>query len=131
MTAVDTNVVVRVLTNDDPDQSARAAKLLAREPVLLPTTVLLESEWALRYAYGLDRAAIGGAFKKLLGLPTVTMENSSAVVQALDWYDAGLDLADALHLATAREAGAERLATFDRAFVKTAKRLQAGDVVQP
>jgi predicted nucleic acid-binding protein len=131
VTAVDTNVVVRVPVNDDADQSPRAAKLLSGERVLLRTTVLPESEWVLRYAYELDRTAISGAFRKLLGLPTVTPEDASAAVEALRWYDEGLELADALHLATAGEAGAGRFATFDRALATRGRRLHAGEMVEP
>lgn len=46
-------------------------------------------------------------------------------------YDEGLELADALHLAAAREAGAGRFATFDGALTKRARRLHAADAVEP
>ena len=65
MTALVTNVVVRLLTNDDPAQASRAATLLAREQVLIPLSVVLETEWVLRSVYGLERGPVVNA---LLGL---------------------------------------------------------------
>ena len=53
MIAVDTNVLVRLLTGDDPAQTRRAADLFAQESILIPKTVLLETEWVLRYRYEL------------------------------------------------------------------------------
>ncbi|OIP33954.1 MAG: VapC toxin family PIN domain ribonuclease [Deltaproteobacteria bacterium CG2_30_66_27] len=100
MIAVDTNVWVRYVTNDDPVQAKRAVKLLsAADSVYVPKTVLLELEWVLRAAYELPRAAILNAMSQILGLPVVSVEQSVQVAQALDWYRDGLDFADALHVA--------------------------------
>ena len=121
MIAVDTNVVVRVLTNDDPAQASAAATLLERETVFLPVSVVLETEWVLRSVYGLDRETVARSLRAFLGVPTVTAEAAGRVGQALQWYEKGLDFADALHLASATEAGAERLATFDSMFRRRAE----------
>ncbi|RMF86012.1 MAG: type II toxin-antitoxin system VapC family toxin [Nitrospirae bacterium] len=123
MTALDTNLVVRLLVNDDPRQAARVVHLIQRERVFLPKTVLLECEWVLRHAYGLDRGVILGAFEKLLGLDHLTVEDGAAVEQALAWYAQGLDLADALHLASSQ--GASAFATFDLRLRRRARRLEA------
>lgn len=56
--AVDTNVVVRLLTNDDPAQARRAAAFFADHEIFIAVTVLLETEWVLRHAYDLERSAI-------------------------------------------------------------------------
>ena len=53
MIAVDTNVLVRLLTGDDPAQTQRSVELFAQESILIPKTVLLETEWVLRYSYEL------------------------------------------------------------------------------
>jgi len=130
MIAIDANVVVRFLTRDDPGQAARAKALLLAESVFLSKTVLLESEWVLRSGYRLARDAIAAAFRGLLGLPGATVEDPPAVAQALAWYDGGLDLADALHLASSGPAG--KLATFDEALVRRANTLpRAPAVVEP
>jgi predicted nucleic-acid-binding protein len=121
--AIDTNVVVRLLTNDDPAQAARAADLLARERVLVPKTVLLETEWVLRYSYELPSSAVLSAFRKLLGLPQVAAEDGTAIARALELYEGGMDFADALHLASARDATA--FATFDTRLAKRAGRESA------
>lgn len=122
MIAVDTNVLVRVITNDDLAQASRAAKLLARpDRVFVPKTVVLELEWVLRSAYGIDRQAIAAAIHRLQDLSNVEMEDDSVVALALNWYEAGLDFADGLHLASA---GPDLdFATFDAALRKKARRL--------
>ena len=122
MIAVDTNVVVRFLTNDDHAQAARARALLRDNPIFLAKTVLLESEWVLRSGYGFAPEAIAAAFRGLLGLPGVAVEDPPAIRQAMDWYGRGFDFADALHLASS--AGATGFATFDKAL---ARRLRALD----
>ena len=53
--ALDTNVVVRFLTNDDAIQARRARRLIEQNEVVIPLTVLLEAEWVLRAAYGFNR----------------------------------------------------------------------------
>jgi predicted nucleic-acid-binding protein len=61
--AVDTNVLVRYFTNDDPEQARRAASLLAGpETVYVAHSVLMELEWVLRAIYELPRPAILTAF---------------------------------------------------------------------
>jgi predicted nucleic-acid-binding protein len=120
--AVDTNVLVRVITNDDPAQASRAAKLLARpDRVFVPKTVVLELEWVLRSGYGIDRQGIATAIHRLQYLSNVEIEDDSIVALALTWYEAGMDFADGLHLASAGP-GLD-FATFDAALRKRARRL--------
>lgn len=123
MISVDTNVLVRVLVNDDPAQAKRATALLGAGPVWLTKTVLLETEWVLRYTYELDVAAIGMAFTKLLAVPGIDVEDRAAVGLALGWHQRGMDFADALHLASS--AAATAFATFDRRLAKAATRAAA------
>lgn len=118
MLAVDTNVIVRLVTNDEPKQAKRAAQAFALGPVFIAKTVLLECEWVLSYSYGIERMGIERSFRGLLGLPNVTVEDADAVVRALEWYAAGFDFADALHLASS--ARARRFLTFDEKFAKRA-----------
>ncbi len=127
MIALDTNVVVRLLVDDHPEQTRRARRLLEARPVIILPTVLLEAEWVLRGAYRLVPGAIASSFRKLLGVPGVAAENADAIAQAIDWYERGLDFADALHLALAGEA--EGLATFDARLARRAARLSPGRVV--
>ena len=131
MIGVDTNLVVRVLTNDDPEQARRAAALLSREQILVPTTVVLETAWVLRHAYGLDRDAIAGALRKLLGLPQVAAEAPDTLARALVWYEQGVDFADALHLSVTQSKGADGFASFDQGFLRRAAPLAAIDLIEP
>lgn len=126
MIALDTNVVVRLLVNDDPGQTRRARKLLESRTALLVPTVLLETEWVLRGAYDIGRPAIAASLRKLVGLPSIALGNAEAVAHALEWFEAGLDFADALHLALAGDA--EGFATFDARLAKRARRITARDV---
>ena len=121
MLAVDTNVVVRFLTADDPKQSRRALALIRDTRVWIAKTVLLETEWVLRslYGFGVERVAV--AFQLLVGLPTVHVEDAQAVQRALGWFAAGLEFGDALHLASRDRA--EAFVTFDNNFRKRASRL--------
>lgn len=129
MIALDTNVVVRFVTNDEPKQASRARKVIETDDVLIPASVLLESEWVLRAAYGFDADAIRKAFQGLMGLPTVHVESSERVAMALGWYEAGLDFADALHLASS--SGADQFATFDEKLLRRAKTIRGLAVVSP
>jgi predicted nucleic-acid-binding protein len=117
--AIDTNVVVRFLTRDDPVQAARARALIGTGSVLALQTVILETEWVLRTQYRFDRGAIARGLRQLLGLPGVTVEKPEAVAQALDLHHQGFDFADALHLASSR--GADAFATFDHALRRRAR----------
>jgi predicted nucleic-acid-binding protein len=129
--AVDTNILVRYLVEDDVAQTDRAEAVLRSGSVLLAKTVLLETEWVLRTLYRFERAAIEGGLTRLLGLPGIEVEDRPAIARALAWYGQNrLDFADALHLASSRHADA--FATFDQALRRRARGLgEAIPVVAP
>jgi len=119
-------VIVRLLTQDDARQSSRARAIFERETkIFIAESVLLETEWVLRFAYGFKKQQVVDAFRKLLGLKSIRVNDGWVVRAAIDWHEQGLDFADALHLATGRDA--TTLLTFDRPFVKAASKL-AGNV---
>lgn len=119
MIAIDTNLLVRYITNDDPLQARQAlAVLAAQEAVFVSRTVLLELEWVLRAAYGLPREAIEHALLTILGLPSVVPEHPTQIALALEGYRQGLDFADALHYTAAEQARA--LLTFDKKMLRRA-----------
>jgi predicted nucleic-acid-binding protein len=126
MTAVDTNIVVRLLTGDDLKQAATAKSLFQRQPVWIAKTVLLETGGVLRSLYGYEESAIRDAFIKLLGLKNVHVEDEPSVAAALALTAQGIDLADALHLSS-RPSGAA-FVSFDRSFVRRAKRASVAGV---
>jgi len=116
--AVDTNVVVRFLTGDEPAQAERARAIFERETILLLKTVLLETEWVLRSLYRFNRVQIADALMAMIALPAVECEDLNAITKAIGWMRNGLDFADALHLASAKPAG--KFATLDGELAKRA-----------
>jgi predicted nucleic-acid-binding protein len=127
--AIDTNVVVRFLTGDDPAQAVRARKLIDAGDIFIATSVLLEAEWVLRSGYGFPAARITEALRGLAGLPGVVVEDSALVAKALDWAEQGLDFADALHLGRAE--GCSAFMSFDRKLAKAASRAGTVKVLAP
>lgn len=120
MVALDTNIVVRFLTKDDPEQFLKSKTIFATQEIFLADTVLLETGWVLRYAYAYEPAQISGAIRKLCGLPTVHLADAERVLLALAVVEAGLDWVDAFHLAYAESCTA--LLTFDQRFATRATR---------
>ena len=120
MIALDTNVLLRILLNDDPKQSRQAQAVVARavglgEDVLLPDIVLCEVEWVLSSAFGLPRARVVATLRRLLEGTEFTFANRAAVGAAVASYERGrADFSDYLIGATASAAGASTTFTFDR-----------------
>lgn len=120
MIGIDTNILVRLLTNDDKAQAKYAAHLIENNVIFIPKTVLLETEWVLRYTYNLPSSIIFDSFEKLLGLANVTVEDPASISQTLEWYANNLDFADALHLASSHSVA--KFATLDKQLIKKAVR---------
>jgi predicted nucleic-acid-binding protein len=112
MLAVDTNLVVRYLTADDPAQFECAIAVIEGKDAFIGLTVIPETEWVLRGVYRYRPAHVVRALRSLAGLPTVTIEDPDIVSTALQWVERGLDFADALHLARAQSCDA--FMTFDQ-----------------
>jgi predicted nucleic-acid-binding protein len=129
MISVDTNLLVRILTNDDPGQARRAVKILKSDDIYIPKTVLLETEWVLRHAYEIGSSDIAVGFQKLLGLPNVSVEDPDSIYQAISWYENKFDFADALHLASSRRC--ESFATFDSSLIKKAQQFSSMEMIKP
>jgi predicted nucleic-acid-binding protein len=127
--AIDTNVLVRALTREQSEQGARAAEVLAAGNIFIATTVLLETEWVLRSAYGFPAPEIAASFRKLAGLENVTLEDDALTAQALNWTESGMDFADALHLG--RSQGCSAFVSFDRKLAKLARPLCDVPVAAP
>lgn len=129
MIAVDTNVVIRLLVQDDRQQYDKSLKLFQEQDIFIPDTVILEAEWVLRFAYQFQPDEICAAFRKLFGLPNVQLANANLVVQVLQWHEYGLDFADALYLA--QNQNCSTLYTSDNRFAKKSKGLTECEVQQP
>jgi len=127
MIAVDTNVLVRLLTGDDPRQEAAARNLFAAgEPIWIAKTVLLETGWVLRSLYGFEDGAVREAFMKLFGLKNVQVEDQASVAAALALTSHGIEYADAIHLSSRPDGAA--FVSFDKAFVQRARRAGVPDI---
>jgi len=118
MISVDTNVVVRLLTGGDQAQFKRAKALFAKENIIITTSVILECEWILRYAYHFKPLEIADAFQALFGISNVKLQEQLVIYDAVQWYKHGLDFADAIHLAKSQDS--ESFATFDKKLIKAA-----------
>ncbi|MDA8139221.1 MAG: type II toxin-antitoxin system VapC family toxin [Desulfobacteraceae bacterium] len=129
MISVDTNVIVRLLTGDDPKQHERSKTLFSTDTIFIPTSVVLECEWVLRYAYNFKQPEITSAFQSLFGLQNVQLENPHEISNAIEWHQNGMDFADAIHLALSEEA--EAFFTFDKSLVKPAKKNTTIPVREP
>jgi predicted nucleic-acid-binding protein len=126
MTAVDTNVVVRLLTGDHPRQAAAAKSLFASESIWIAKTVLLETAWVLRSLYGFGHSAIMDALIKLVGLDRVEVEDESSLAAALPLERHGIDLAVAMHLSSRPEGAI--FSSFDRSLIRRAARAGVPDL---
>lgn len=129
MVAVDTNVIVRLLTEDDEVQYLKSLDIFQNNDIFIPDTVILETEWVLRFAYKFKSTEICSALRQLFGLPNVNLTNPTIVAQTLQWHQSGLDFADAFHLAQSQNYS--QFYTFDDKFVKRAKGLTGCEVIKP
>lgn len=124
MLGIDTNVLVRYLVRDDPEQFARARRLIRREVnagqlILVSLLVLLETEWVLRSRYELPKAEIIEVFSALLDAAELTFEDEPSVEQAVYlWKDFAAEFADCLINARHRRLGCRATATFDAKALK-------------
>lgn len=123
MIAIDTNVLVRLLVDDEPEQSRRARRLFERDSIWIGSTVLLETAWVLEAVYERTQDEITASLRAVLGLPNVITETPTAIASALDAVDTGLDFADALHVFCASPE-VEAFVTFDRRLHRRAARLR-------
>jgi len=128
MFAIDTNVVIRYLVNDDAAQGARARALVDRENVWVSRTVVLESAWVLEAVYDFSRKDVIAALEAFFGLATVQVEDEAVVARALASARAGMDVADALHVA-GTPAEAEAFLTFDRSLIRTRPKVPRVQIV--
>jgi predicted nucleic-acid-binding protein len=120
VTAIDTNVLVRLLTGDNRAQSKASHKLFAAEDIYIPDTVFLETEWVLRAAYDLTPTEICTALRRVCGLRNVTVSDGQLIAQVIDWHESGFDFADAFHLALGQ--AQESFKTFDAGFIRNARK---------
>ena len=117
--ALDTNVLVRHLVEDDGPQRVRVERALRRalgrgELLTISLPVLLETEWVLRSRYGFGKPDVLRAFRGLLESFDVRIESLHVVAEALHvWADSRADFADCLFASHHRRLGCDGTWTFD------------------
>ena len=119
MRAVDTNVLVRLVTRDDPRQVSAAEAFVARG-AWVSHVVLVEATWVLVSVYDLEAPAVATAVEMLLNHRDLIVQDAEAVAAALEQYraKASVSFSDCLVLEVARKAGHLPLGTFDRDLAK-------------
>lgn len=120
MPALDTNVLVRYVVQDDSGQLAAAKRLIHRcvgegRSLFVPVTVTLELEWVLRASFGYVKDDVLQVLSNLFSAAELAFESERALEVALHLYREGTaDFADCLHIALSTEAGEQPLWTFDK-----------------
>lgn len=119
MRAVDTNLLVRLLTRDDAKQTASAEAFISAG-AWVSHLVLVEACWVLDSVYQLEGAQIATAVRMLLSHENLTLQDPDVVLAALAAYRKrpALGFSDCMVLEVARKAGHLPLGTFDRALSK-------------
>jgi predicted nucleic-acid-binding protein len=126
MSALDTNVLVRFLVEDDPAQTAAAKRVLkaatdAGETLFVSDVVLIEITWVLGRSYQVNRQGLHGVIGRLLQARQLSFRNRSVFLQALERFEKGKgDFADYVVFELAKEAGHQEVITFDQALLKEA-----------
>lgn len=123
MIGLDTNVLVRYLTQDDPKQAPLATQLIeslsAEAPGFVSHVVLVETVWVLEACYGANAVRIATVMETLLNVESIVVDEAEVVWRALRQFkQRGGDFADGLVSALARRAGCETIYSFDRGAAK-------------
>jgi predicted nucleic-acid-binding protein len=119
--AVDTNVLLRFLVQDDARQGAIATLFLENElttgkPGFVTIVAILELDWVLRSEYGFSNGVVAGTIRSLMATPNLVVEHSAAVEAALAFQHG--DLADNIQHQTALANGCSKTVTFDKKFAR-------------
>lgn len=115
MRAVDTNVLVRLITRDDSRQAAFAEAFI-KQGAWVSVLALTEAVWVLAAVYERTSAELATALEMLLNHKDLTIQDAEVVTAALDLFrlKPSLGFSDCLRLQLARKAGHLPLGTFDR-----------------
>lgn len=124
MIALDTNILIRLLTKNDPDQTALAERLLqeaadAGEPCFISDPVLCEVEWVLESSYAAGRSDVLAAMQEFLAGELFVFEDREVLRQAIVRYQEGkADFSDCLIGSKASAKGARTTYTFERVLAR-------------
>ena len=124
MIGLDTNILIRYLTQDDPAQSAKATEILElrltpKNPGFVSVVAMVETVWVLDRAYGLTAHEVATAIERLLQVEVLAVENEQEVFTAMVALKQGLgSFADALIAELGARVGCTRTLTFDQKAVR-------------
>ena len=124
MIGLDTNVLVRYITQDDPVQSARATAIIERrlthdDPGFVSIVAMVETVWVLERSYGLSQKQIAAAVELILQIDALVVENEEQVFTAMTALkDSRGSFADAVVAALGANAGCSETLTFDRSALR-------------
>jgi predicted nucleic acid-binding protein len=125
---VDTNILVRHLTGDPPDMSARATAYLERKNALLLTDlVVAETVYVLESFYEAPRPQVAEAVRSLIAFDSVVCVDPSLLLRSVEVYETDrIDFAEAYLVACAESTGVMKIASFDRSLdrVQTVERVE-------
>ena len=120
MIGLDSNILVRYLTQDDPIQSAKATEVIERRlteenPGFVSIVAMVETVWVLDRAYELTTNEIAAAVERMLQTSVLVVENEQQVFTAMIAIKEGRgSFADALIVALGARVGCSRTLTFDQ-----------------
>ncbi len=120
MPALDTNVLVRFLVQDDPRQTRVAARYIAQHAdaessLFIPTSVALETDWVLRSVYRYRKDDVIEVFVSLLESKELEFQDEVCLERAVYLYrEHNVDFADCLHVAAAHTYDSLPLVSFDK-----------------
>ena len=126
MIGIDTNLLIRLFTQDHEEQADKVAALMETltrgNPGFVSTAVLVETYWVLSYTYKFPRQDVSRCLAGILASAELVVENRRAVIRALATFDNGktVGFTDCLIAETARQHGATQTYTFDRAAAREA-----------
>jgi predicted nucleic-acid-binding protein len=124
MIGLDTNILIRYLTQDDPVQSAKATEILERRltpnnPGFVGVVAMVETVWVLARAYGLTAQKIANVVERLLQVEVLAIENDQEIFTAMVALKLGRgSFTDALIAELGARAGCTRTLTFDQKAVR-------------
>ncbi|MBP1628279.1 MAG: hypothetical protein H6Q00_2754 [Holophagaceae bacterium] len=119
MRAADTNVLIRLIEQDDPAQLALAESAVAQGPLWVSTLVVLEMVWVLEAGYGRSKMEIARVLEILTTNRDLVLEAPDVVRAALGlWAEGAAKFSDYLILEAANAAGHSPLLTFDKRLAK-------------
>lgn len=116
MRAVDTNVLARLILQDDEGQ-VRVAEAVVRQPFWITQTVWLELGWLLYKRLKLDRSVVCDALQAIASIETAYTSDASGISWAISQFRRGADWADVVHLTAAGDK-ADRFSTFDAGIAR-------------